>query len=307
MCNESKEVSKKFRLSARKLLLTYPRTRISREEVLEQLKLKLNIKEYLIVQENHTEVEGTFVSLGETFVSEGTVSETTGTLSVDNENPCIREHIHVYIGLFSKLSIKNEKALDLLDPITGKSIHGKYESVKNRSCVINYLKKSDKNYLSSLSEDTEKDFNLKLTNLAEKEGVKGAMKFFIKEKPEKMGSSYASVLRNVKSYCNAINMELSKEESRFGVENFVFPEEVKDWINHEKDDLTLVLTGDSGWGKTEGMVSLLNSKGYNILMTSDLNGLNDLTSDHTALILDDLIWCQIPKNYIYLIKIVAKE
>lgn len=103
-------VSKKFRLSARKLFLTYPNIKLSREEVLEQLVCKLgvsNIKEYLIAKENH--------------VKEG------------------NEHIHVYINLFSKINIINERFFDLFDPINNKCIHGFTENTNQLEIVMQLL------------------------------------------------------------------------------------------------------------------------------------------------------------------------
>lgn len=184
-------------------------------------------------------------------------------------------------------------------------IHGKYESVRNRNAVIDYLKKYDKNYLSNL----EEDFNVKLQRIAESEGIEAGMKFFVKEKPEKVASSYSSVLRNLKAYCNDVNMESWKEEAKFGVERFVYPEEMSNWISNEKDDLTLVLIGTTGLGKTEGTITLLTSKGYNPLMITDINGLKKLRSNH---MMDDIYWiksvqetldCYL-RRLIYLVKVI---
>jgi hypothetical protein len=129
-----KKNSNGFRLNAKKFLLTYSRTTISREDVLNQLMtiFSKKIKEYLICQETHNDD------------------------LIDFEfNHNIKTHIHAYICLNLKLNITSPNTLDLVDPNTGQRLHGRYESVKNREFCINYCKKEDKNFLSNLEEDFE--------------------------------------------------------------------------------------------------------------------------------------------------------
>jgi len=55
--SDSGEPSKKFRLSAQNLFLTYSQTSLTKEDAIEQLKgiLPDKIKEYIVCQENHEE------------------------------------------------------------------------------------------------------------------------------------------------------------------------------------------------------------------------------------------------------------
>ena len=112
--------SENFRLNGKRLFLTYSQTEISREEVLIQLNIILenNIQDYVISKENHKE---------------------TG-----------ESHIHAYIVLKRTMNIVSASRLDLIDTKTSMKIHGSYEVVKNKWNVLNYVKKEDKYFLSSI-------------------------------------------------------------------------------------------------------------------------------------------------------------
>ena len=110
---QNKEKKNKFRLNCTRLFLTYPKCLLERSEVhkyLEQ-KLKDNIKEYLIVQEQHKDGD---------------------------------KHIHVYLELNKRINYKDCHCLDLNGYV------GHYECCKNKMKAIEYLLKEDKTPLQSL-------------------------------------------------------------------------------------------------------------------------------------------------------------
>lgn len=116
-----------FRLAAKKLFLTYSRTNIKPTEVLIQLQnlFKDNIEEYLIVQETNKN---------------------------NDENNSSDKHTYVYLQLKKLVNITNPKKLGLVDIKTQNVIHGVYKSVKNKSLLIDSLKKKNKDYLCERNE-----------------------------------------------------------------------------------------------------------------------------------------------------------
>lgn len=70
--------------------------------------------------------------------------------------------------------------------------------------------------------------------------------------------------------------------------NFEYPESILNWFNNEKDTKTLFLTDPSKIGKTEGIIALLEK--YNPIRINNINALKNLTSEHKAIIFDDLNW-----------------
>lgn len=115
-----------FRLAAKKLFLTYSQMNISREEALDQFTrlLEHNIKYYVICQEDQKEKDG----------KKG-------------------KHLYIYLELNKKINITSPTRLDLFDQISEQMIHGSYQSVKNKTSILSYLMKKDKNYLSNLEEE----------------------------------------------------------------------------------------------------------------------------------------------------------
>ena len=255
---ENNKSEKDFRLSARKLILTYSQTEISREDCLSQLKVILNnkIKNYVISQENHLD---------------------SG------------KHLHVYLELKSKINIINPTKLDLIE-CPEKVIHGNYQTVNSTFDSLEYVKKIDKNYLSSL----EDDFNIRLKEIAEESGLHAAMDYFVKMKPEKVVTNYSSYFSNLKKFCQS---KESGPQMKYPIESFEYPPEVNYWFENERNKLTLALIGETGYGKTQGIITLLREKGYVPLKINDLNSLKDyIPGVHTALIMDDICWKEIDRE-----------
>lgn len=77
-------------------------------------------------------------------------------------------------------------------------------------------------------------------------------------------------------------------------ENFEYPKELLEWYGKYRDIFTLFLTGPSGVGKTEGIIALL--KDLNPLLITDINSLKYLSSNHKAIIFDDINWSKIERE-----------
>lgn len=93
-----------FRLNAKHLFLTYPKCTESKENLLEYLKTKLDIKHAIVSKELHA----------------------------DNT-----PHLHVYLHLFKKCNIKCQSTLDF------NGFHGNYTTCRNIEATKIYTKKDN--------------------------------------------------------------------------------------------------------------------------------------------------------------------
>jgi len=121
-----KQVSTSFRISARKLFLTYSQVpqAMTHQEVLESLKKVVDFGDYAIGREKHA-------------ISQA-VSQTEGQ---------DQYHYHVLLTARTKFNIKTPTLLDLrYKEIT---LHGKYEAVKSFKKGVEYVCK-DKNYQTNI-------------------------------------------------------------------------------------------------------------------------------------------------------------
>jgi len=114
----------KFRLNAQKVFLTYPKCHLSRESVRDQLVIicekgvKKTLKDYIIAQEKHKDGD---------------------------------DHIHVYADFTSKIDVRRADMFDLTSVDFGvtKKYHGNYQGVRSMENTIQYVIKSDKDYIAS--------------------------------------------------------------------------------------------------------------------------------------------------------------
>lgn len=100
-----------FRLNCQNVMLTYPQTKMCREQLLKELQRKFPfIDEYLIAEETH-----------------------------EDGNP----HLHAFFHSSKKLDIKNAKTLDICGE------HGNYQNPDSKVAWIAYCLKEDKTPLAS--------------------------------------------------------------------------------------------------------------------------------------------------------------
>jgi hypothetical protein len=221
-------------------------------------------------------------------------------------------HLHCYIQLDFIINLTNPNRLDLLNMVTKKVIHGNYQAVRNKDSVIHYLQKNkgpsslEIFYLEpskisikesrkqsikeakELQKEDEKKLQLELKQITDEKGFTQALRVFAEKKPELVATKYTSVYNNLKKYSE---MKPTTVSPKFTADSFVYPTSLLEWFNNYKNSHTLVLESASGFGKTQGIISLLTANGYtSILRINDINKLTDLRTEHTALILDDLAW-----------------
>ncbi len=154
-----------FRLTAKQLFLTYNETTLEKDDALSQLQTILNnsIKDYIIAQLKNQ--NGTF-------------------------------NLYAYLSLKYKINIISSKKLDLRLS-NGEIIHGKYQTVKNKSELINFLKKSD-NYITNLIDD--EPFYLELYKLAKNSNLDAALDFFETHRPEWISTRFKNIRSNLQAY-----------------------------------------------------------------------------------------------------------
>lgn len=258
-----------FRINARHLFLTYSQTILTKEEVLEQLQKKFLIEGYVISQENHKDMED------------------SSLISIDNNldaNKLSGKHIHVYLKLAKTINIVSPRALDLIDS-TGLNVHGQYEAVRKAQFVIDYIKK-DGDFITNIEDYVP--YEVKLEEILLTKGLDAAMKYFKEQKPTQYVSRYNSVRSNLKS----ILLNNKKDiELKYPAKDYDYPQEIVDWYENEKDSKTLLVTGPSGVGKTEGMISLL--KELNPLLVTEINSFKSLKDSNLGFILDDIDWSKL--------------
>jgi hypothetical protein len=262
---------KKFRLSSKKLFLTYARCPLDTEMIFRQLKLKfLNnpIEKYLIVQERHQDV---------------------GISGV-------QEHIHVYLKFKKKCNIKDANLLDVLGN-SGVSYHGKYEPCKNENNTIEYLAKDIK---SDTDWRASEEITLQLgalgevlnnsevmIELARKGEIQQALKFLEKTDPK-------SFLRNHHSYKKSFEslfLDSLVEGQKFTLDDFQYEEEVYQVFKKAfKSGLCVVAHGVPGCGKSHFVRILLQEKFFisSPLIINNIDSLRDYDRcKNQAIIFDD--------------------
>lgn len=257
---------KKFRFYAKQLFLTYPRINLKaihnneqREELLNlyvQLENKMkkrnvNIEKYILGIEAH--VDGT-------------------------------PHLHIYLRLTRKLSISDPHELDLL--LEKKVCHGNYQGVKSRESVIDYITKYN-NFVTNMDirEGREITFREKLVELVRQRGLKEALEELTRVNDAKLiTKEFKSIVSNLTLYDEFIHPKYEKPV--YDLETFMYPKGVLEWLQKESASKTLVLTGPSGVGKTEGLLALLDHLG--VYRITEKNQLKDIPSNAKAILMDDL-------------------
>ena len=248
---------KSFRLSSKKILLTYSQIdgEVSKEEVLEQLERKLGKFDYIICKENH---------------------KNGGT------------HFHVVLIHRNKLCIRNPFFLDL--QLNGQIIHGNYETVKNLNFAVSYACKND-DYITNIDRVekgellNQKEFICKQVEL---KGENIAMLEFLQKNPNTAMSGMSLVALD--KHFNALNkittsIEMDKIETPFTLDNFNTDPILTKWM--ENPLKTLFLVGMSGIGKTQFFKTYVKHKNFKTLMVNHKEDFARLNNSYDCIIIDD--------------------
>lgn len=191
-----------------------------------------------------------------------------------------------------KCHLTKPSKLYLKHPLTQKVIKGHFKGVKSREGSIDYCKKEDTSYLSNLPED-EEDFELKIVSIAKNQSVNAAMKFFAEERPLLVRTQYGTSKKNLTLLVQnefEIENQLTFETSKYPVEAFNYPPELDYWFHNLRHDKTLLIVGETGTGKTSGMIAYLQDKGLKSLVINKIKDLKRLKEGHDVLIYDDIPW-----------------
>ena len=266
-----------FRLNAKSLFLTYPKTE------------KLNTKNKV-----HRLLKAKFANNISCII---TSFETS-----DNDHPY--EHFHVFLKLINKVDIKNQNFLDL------ENVHGHYQTVKSEKKVIDYVTKCD-DFLSD-GEVAQRSYSKKSLSLLLKHKIiqlktwKKFQKFHHLSKNEVLKyvmngldeETRISIFLNKKAIFDALNEELSTKYSwwkycpKYKLSDFNIPRTFIEWLRRHKSKLTCVIIGPSGKGKTQLALSAFN----NPLLVSHTDNLKELTDSHDGIVFDDMNFSHWPRE-----------
>lgn len=205
---------KDFRIQSKKLFLTYSQVqdRYTKEELLEFLSLKCEVKKYLICEEEH---------------------KTLGY------------HFHVYLELNKKCNVVNCKFFDF------KGHHGKYESCKNYYAAKKYITK-DGNYITNIEDTSFNNYMMDAKDLAKEGKIEEALFLIIDNYPKeiKFLDRYKKNFELVYKMTRNINKNLNFKYplSCFKYDEYKKDLEIFDKLKYQK---SLYIYGGSGNGKTQ--------------------------------------------------------
>ena len=229
-------------------------------------------------------------------------------------------HLHVFLKFQKVQSIYSARKLDfrLVEPtvggVEGKATicHGKYESAKSESKVIQYL-------LKDIVSNGEMHTNMKLpmvddvyySNTYEhlyavmlKDGYAKAVKELYERYPREATMKGGSICSNLlKASVYLKGEERLGNRTEFSFDSFVgLPDTVLKWLE-TLGDKPLILHGGSGFGKTALAKTLMNQLGKKYLIVSEINDLRRfMDSDFNAIIFDDLDFTKMSReNVIHLV------
>lgn len=257
-----KEVNnnKKFRISARKIYLTYSQVdeKLSPQHILEQIKHKTMkpLFDYVIAKECHQD----------------------GNL-----------HFHVLLLFQKKVNFTNAKVLDI--EFQEKIYHGNYQAVRSLEHVLYYICKNDQ-YISNIYNLVDGRL-LSLTEMLIKDVHKlGKEKALIKharEFPNKALSNLSLV--SVNSYFKQLeqlnnSVQVDHVETPFKLEDFHLSEELKEWIDNPAGR-TLLLVGNSGVGKSSLIYAFVTAKDLKLLIVNQREDFSRLNDVHDTIFMDD--------------------
>jgi hypothetical protein len=260
---------KDFRLSSKKIFLTYPQCNLDLDvftEYLKKLVSKYGLKEYLIVREEH-ETEG--------------------------------YHFHSYLQLQKKIDTKNPHFLDICGH------HGNYKGVKQYENSIEYITKevfdeaqatlnlrASPGMIENLGSLYDfKEIENEMIELASKGKADVAMERLKNTNPKRYLEQGAQLQKRM------IEIQLGNigKQAKYPFESFVLNTDLQQALSIFEDYIKvgesklLFLCGSSGIGKTQFALSYLEHKlGYRVLIVRDKEDLKFFNPlNHDAILYDD--------------------
>jgi len=249
----------KFRIAAKKLLLTYSQVdpQMSALHVLEQLQSNTYLHQfkYVIAKEHHQD--------GNT-------------------------HFHVIIIQEQKVDIKNPNALDI--QFQQQNLHGNYVSVKSLTHAISYVCKNNQ-YITNL--DNLKDGQLLsakqfIISQVKEKGIEQALIEHYQRDPEKAIAGISiSALKKQFYDIQKIQSTLQQDQihTPFTLQNFNISTQLKAWMDNPNK--TFIIVGNSGIGKTQFCKAFAKHKNLKTLLVNHKEDFRRLNDSFQCIIIDD--------------------
>lgn len=257
---------KKFQISSKKVLLTYPKCPWLLDKVLENLKKIFSnniIESYVMCRELHED----------------------GT-----------PHIHVYVKTLKKNSTANCNRYDLTDG--DESYHGQYESVRDENLLIEYILKGiqsreDPNYLISenlINRVTDLGVFLRteesLLKLAESGQVEKAIELYRRTYPFKYLHNHAQIR---KSFTELALIKTGYITPKFKFKDYYISPALQKFLDNYDPNKTVILLGEAGFGKTQFIIAWLKEiLKINPLIINNVDSIRSFNKAiHGAIVFDD--------------------
>ncbi len=256
---------KTFRISSRKLWLTWPQLTLKPKEVLAQLEEILytwGIKQHLIVQEEH-----------------------------EDGSP----HIHAYLEMYKKVEIKNPKKLHIKNE--GKMVFGNYQAAKKSEYILRYATKKfnpdelGEKYVASKHIAQRLDHKCgiisvdeSIIHLAKTGFVQDALDMFEFSYPKSFMRTHMSLEKSLRS----LRMKALGFKSKFSMDDFCnVPATFIEYCDQQNFNKSLILIGAPGLAKS-ALVRAYFEK-YNPFECTHIDGLKNFDSEQNkAIIFDDI-------------------
>lgn len=253
--------SNKFRLSSKKIFLTYSQIdkNIKHQDILECLQKKLLIGEYLIALENHQD----------------------GGL-----------HAHILLLLKKRCDIRDANFLNL--EYNSFAFHGNYQAAKQIKALIAYIIKEDMNYITNMGfivhENRLIEPEEQALHEAKRIGIDQALKNYKDKYPER-AINKLTALRNTIKTSQDIDNKINKKINEITLKDFDLNkldryDELKQWLESEFKR-SLLISGKSGTGKSLLAKAIMKELNINYLRATHYEGLKNLEDNHQGFILDD--------------------
>lgn len=250
-----------FEIKAKKLFFTYPKCPIQPEKALEQLKVIFrktfgkDILEYTITREQHKD---------------------------------LNFHLHCFFQLNSALRTRKDKAFSLKKG--DQHFRGNYQGVLNKEAVLKYILKRpwgsplmSKNLNERFRDSKLLSLEETMMLLAEEGHIQRALDLYRKEKPKKFLMNHDRIEKSLqKLYAKKVGLV-----TKFPISSFNVPKEMEEWFKDNKGK-TLWVSGPSGVGKTQLLLSMAHKYGMKPLRVTHRNDLEDFNpNEHKFLLFDD--------------------
>lgn len=289
-----KHQTNKFRVHARKLLLTYSNVPedLTLMSVIKQLQTNINMKQYVISKERHA----------------------SGA-----------PHYHVILILHKKLDIRSTTRFHIV--YNEQSYSCNIQSVRSLTHAVSYVCK-DQDYCTNINEihnGVLVDIEELLIERARAYGVDLTLQDYVKDQPKKAlgGKNLVSLRKTLNTVLEVdegvAQLKPKTKEISFSLDDFVLTEELTQWLKDDHQP-TLFLIGKAGIGKTVFAKLIAETLEVPYIVVNQLQGLKNLTKKHKCAVYDDfssqdmnpdlwlsLIKTDIPQDIRVLRDIVTKE